>query len=110
MAFTQPCFASLLQDNPFMAQATAAPTTVHGFFLDRPCEERVQASARLAALQVSEEFVLQEQVLWLHTPDGFGTSKLARQAMRSIGVEGTARNWRSCVAVRDLNASRCNIE
>ena len=34
------------------------------------------------------------RTLYLHTPDGFGTSELAAQLSRPIAqVSGTARNW-----------------
>ncbi len=33
------------------------------------------------------------KVAYLHTPDGFGTSKLAEKFDKGIGVPNTARNW-----------------
>jgi hypothetical protein len=39
-----------------------------------------------------EAFALEGRVLYLHTPDGFGKSKLAGSVERWLGVEGTARN------------------
>jgi len=41
-----------------------------------------------------DEAVVAGRTLYLHTPDGFGTSELAAQLSRPIGqVSGTARNW-----------------
>ena len=39
--------------------------------------------------------MLKDRVLYLHTPRGFGISKLGRQAERLLGVDATARNWRT---------------
>jgi uncharacterized protein (DUF1697 family) len=39
------------------------------------------------------------RVLYLHTPDGLGRSKLAAAAERLLGVEATARNWRTVQAL-----------
>ena len=43
----------------------------------------------------TERFVLKGRIFYLHTPDGFGTSKLAKRAERLLGVDATARNWRT---------------
>jgi uncharacterized protein (DUF1697 family) len=41
-------------------------------------------------------------VFYLYTPDGFGTSKLAAQAGKLLGVTGTARNWRTVTTLLRL--------
>jgi uncharacterized protein (DUF1697 family) len=38
---------------------------------------------------------LKGKAFYLHTPNGFGTSKLAGRVERLLGVEATARNWRT---------------
>ena len=43
----------------------------------------------------TERFVLKGRIFYLHTPNGFGTSKLAKRAERLLGVDATARNWRT---------------
>ena len=43
----------------------------------------------------SEQFVLTTKVFYFYTPDGFGISKLAAKAERLLGVDTTARNWRT---------------
>ena len=50
----------------------------------------------------SERFALKGKVFYLHTPDGFGTSKLAARAERLLGVEATARNWRTVTTLLDI--------
>jgi uncharacterized protein (DUF1697 family) len=67
---------------------------VHLFFLaERPKELNLKSLEALRAK--TERFALKGRVLYLHTPDGFGKSKLAARAERLLGVEATARNWRT---------------
>jgi uncharacterized protein (DUF1697 family) len=79
--------------NPFPG-ADENPKSVHLFFLDGvPKKPDLQS---LEALKTkTEAFVLKGKVLYLHTPDGFGISKLAARAEKLLGVEATARNWRT---------------
>jgi uncharacterized protein (DUF1697 family) len=42
------------------------------------------------------------KVLYLHLPDGFGTSKLATRADKVIGVTATARNWNTVRKLYEL--------
>jgi uncharacterized protein (DUF1697 family) len=88
--------------NPF-PQAEAEPKSVHLFFLAAPPQKT--GLARLKALQAkSEAFELKGRVLHLHTPVGFGVSKLAAAVERALGVDATARNWRTCLKVSELAA------
>lgn len=41
-------------------------------------------------------------VAYLHTPHGFGRSKLAEKFDKGIGVANTARNWNSVLKLREL--------
>lgn len=80
------------QRNPFPA-AEALPKSLHLYFL--------AAAARGADLEPlhrvrsSEAFELRGRVLYLHTPDGFAASRVPNQIERALGVEATARNWRT---------------
>ncbi|WP_435018264.1 DUF1697 domain-containing protein [Tundrisphaera sp. TA3] len=42
------------------------------------------------------------RVAYLHTPGGFGTSKLAEKFDRGIGVANTARNWNTVLKLQEL--------
>jgi uncharacterized protein (DUF1697 family) len=42
-----------------------------------------------------EAFALKGKVFYLHTPDGYGNSKLAAKVERALGVATTCRNWRT---------------
>jgi uncharacterized protein (DUF1697 family) len=89
-----------LASNPFRG-AEEEPRYLHAFFLaERPPSPDLAGLERLKA--VSESFALKGNVLYMHTPDGFGKSKLAARAERCLGVDATARNWRTLGAVLDL--------
>lgn len=86
--------------NPFPS-ADENPKSLHLFFLaekpDRPDTDGMDhVKAR------SEAFVLTDKVLYLHTPAGFGISKLAQRTERLLGVEATARNWRTVSTILAL--------
>ncbi len=86
--------------NPF-PKADDEPRTLHLFFLEQPAK-----AARLDAMNElkskSEQFKLTGKVLYFYTPDGFGTSKLAAKAERLLGVNTTARNWRTVGKLLEL--------
>jgi uncharacterized protein (DUF1697 family) len=42
------------------------------------------------------------RVAYLHTPHGFGTSKLGEKFDKGIGVANTARNWNTVLKLREL--------
>ena len=79
--------------NPF-PEAESSPKTLHLFFL--ATSPRAPDFASLGRLRTGKEaFELRGKVFYLHTPDGFAISRLARQIERVIGVDATARNWRT---------------
>lgn len=79
--------------NPF-PEADANPKSLHLFFLaEKPQKPDTKAMDGLRTR--TESFELKDRVLFLHTPAGFGISKLAQRAERLLGVEATARNWRT---------------
>jgi uncharacterized protein (DUF1697 family) len=87
-------------NNPF-PEAEGNPKCVHLFFLAEPAKKAdVKSMETLKAR--SERFALKGKVLYLHTPDGFGTSKLAARAERLLGVEATARNWRTVTTLLQM--------
>ena len=87
-------------NNPF-PEADGNPASVHLFFL---CEvaSKVDLMSMEALKTKTERFVLKGKVLYLHTPDGFGRSKLAARAERLLGVDATARNWRTVTTLLDM--------
>lgn len=85
--------------NPFAA-ADNAIKTVHQFFLVAPSST---ATAAFAAHATSERYHLEPRCFYLHTPDGFGNSKLAEKAERLLGVAATARNWRTVSTLVEMS-------
>jgi uncharacterized protein (DUF1697 family) len=86
--------------NPF-PKAQAEHKSLHLFFLAQSA-----ASADVTSLSRiktgKEAFVLKGKVLYLLTPDGFGTSKLAASIERYVKVEATARNWRTVTKLLEM--------
>ncbi len=105
LVFTGKALESAVAGNPF-PQAEANPKSLHLFFLaERPKKPDLRS---LEALRTeTERFALEGKVLYLHTPDGFGRSKLAERAERLLGVAATARNWRTVTTLLAMaNRSR----
>ncbi|MCY3807700.1 MAG: hypothetical protein OXG91_14650, partial [bacterium] len=71
-------------------QSEQDPKAVHFFFLAEPDPAADLDGLRELATQ-GEEFVLTERVLYLHTPNGFGRSRLVERMHRFIEAETTAR-------------------
>lgn len=93
-------FDAAIAANPF-PEGEQDPKAVHFFFLAEPDQSADLDGLRELATQ-GEEFVVTETVFYLHTPNGFGRSKLAERLHRFIGTEVTARNYRSVQAIRAL--------
>ena len=87
-------------NNPF-PQADAEPKTLHLFFLAQP-PKAPQLDAMNEIKTKSEQFALRGKVFYFYTPDGFGISKLATRVDRLLGVDTTARNWRTVGKLLEL--------
>jgi len=93
--------AHVIADNPFPDEPE--PRRVHAVFLNmRPSPdllEKIDAAVAAASAKGSRDSVRAiGRVLYLHTPDGFGTSQVAEATMKIVGapktgVVATARNW-----------------
>lgn len=93
-------FASAAATNPF-PKAKADPKALHLFFLSElPRSPDLESLNRLKTGR--EAFALRGKIFYLHTPDGFGVSKLAARAERFIGVGTTARNWRTVSVLLEM--------
>ena len=89
-----------MEANPF-AEADEAPKSVHLYFLaGRPKSPDAHGLDELCG--PTERWHLEDRVFYLHTPDGFGRSKLAEKAERLLGVDATARNWRTVTKLREM--------
>jgi uncharacterized protein (DUF1697 family) len=89
-----------MSSNPFR-DAEGSPRTLHCYFLaGRP--PRFDAAAMAAVAADDERFELKEAVFYLHAPAGIGRSRLAARVESMLGVDTTARNWRTVEKLRDL--------
>jgi uncharacterized protein (DUF1697 family) len=86
--------------NPFPAGA-ANPKSLHLFFLaEVPKKPDLES---LDKIKVGKEaFALKGKVFYLHTPEGFGVSKLGQRVERYIGVDATARNWNTVCKLLEM--------
>ena len=93
---------ALIAANPFPL-AVATPNFLHAAVLAAEPEP-----ARLDALRAvaagGEAIAVVGRVAYLHTPHGFGTSKLAAKFDKGIGVANTARNWNTVLKLAELAA------
>jgi uncharacterized protein (DUF1697 family) len=106
--------ARVLAGNPFPDEPN--PRLVHVVFLTaKPPQDlldRIAAAESAAAAKGSRDTVQASgQALFLHTPDGFGTSELAQAVFRIIGapakrqkqaLAATARNWATATKLLSL--------
>jgi uncharacterized protein (DUF1697 family) len=89
----------LIRENPF-ADTAEAGNRVHAVLVDE--QPSVAAVEALKALAATEEMVLGKDVLYLHTPDGFGRSKVAAALDKVLKVPLTARNWNTVLKLQQM--------
>jgi len=103
--------AGILDRNPYPDEPK--PQYVHVVFLgsepSRDLLDRIRAAESAAAAKGSRDTVTAAgEALFLHTPDGYGTSELAEVLFRIIGPPGkagitaTARNWATSTKLLSL--------
>ena len=89
--------ARTVADNPFPDEPD--PKRLHAIFLTAPAgteaqEHLAQVRDKLGGKIGRDEVQIIGRTVYLHTPDGFGRSELAKVLSRPRGpAEGTARNW-----------------
>jgi uncharacterized protein (DUF1697 family) len=87
-------WGTIVEGNPYAKFATENPKTVHvGICEGEPSAKGLKAL--LAKTGGSETFVIGKGIIYLHAPDGFGTSKFAAGMEKACGVPMTVRNWRT---------------
>lgn len=91
---------ALIEANPF-PDAVAIPKFLHAAVLEsEPDPAKVEALRAFAT--AGERLAIAGKVAYLHTPGGFGVSKLAEKFDKGIGVPNTARNWNTVVKLAEL--------
>jgi uncharacterized protein (DUF1697 family) len=93
--------AGVIAGNPFPQEPD--PRRVHAVFLSAPpgpeLTGKIDAAVAAASAKGARDSVRPAgRTLYLHTPDGFGTSEVAEATMKIVGspkagVIATARNW-----------------
>jgi uncharacterized protein (DUF1697 family) len=97
-----PDWSALVASNPFEEAARLEPNRLMLCPSKQPpnpdSEQALQARAR-----DGEQVRLVGQALWIHYPEGFGTSKLSPSLInRLVGSPVTARNWRTAVTLQQM--------
>jgi uncharacterized protein (DUF1697 family) len=89
---TVPDLTRVVATSPF-AKEGADPSRHHVTFLaEKPSPERLAAFK--APPSGRDELVIIDQEVYVHTPDGYGNSKLTGALLeRQLGVLTTTRNW-----------------
>ena len=86
--------------NPF-PEGVDEPQSLHFFFLEKtPSSPDLETLHQLKT--ETERFHLDEDIFYLHAPDGIGRSKLASKVEKSLGVVGTGRNYRTVAKLLEL--------
>jgi uncharacterized protein (DUF1697 family) len=98
VVLTRDELAEVIRDNPYLHEPN--PRAVHAVFLTEPpapatADALADAMRRTGATGSTDTAQLIGRTIYLHTPDGFGRSKLAELIVQSrkADLTGTARNW-----------------
>lgn len=89
-----------IADNPY-PEAAAEPKSLHLFFLESAAAESSMESLSTLT-SPSESFRVVGKVVYLHAPEGVGRSKFVSGVEKAIGVNATARNWRTVIKLLDM--------
>jgi len=92
---------ALIAHNPFSKAAKEAPTMVHAALLESAPKAEDVARVRACAVE-GEGLEIVGHVAYLHTPHGFGKSKMAEKFDKWIGVTNTARNWNTVLKLAEF--------
>jgi uncharacterized protein (DUF1697 family) len=93
--------SKVIERNP-MPEHLDEPSRLHVSFLTGKPDPKGLGAIDAEAF-APDRFIVEGSEIYLWFPEGAGRSKLAALPWRKrIGVAGTARNWRTVLAVRDL--------
>src|SRR5262249_36323153 len=92
-------WSALIDDNPFPQAAPTPPCRHAPVLAGKPAAEAVSRLRGFAA--AGERIEVVGNVAYLHTPAGFGRSKLGANFDRGIGVVNSARNWNTVLRLME---------
>jgi len=100
---TVPALSQVLAASPFPAQG-ADPSRHHVTFLaEEPSREKL--ATFVVPSSGRDELVIIGREVYVHTPDGYGNSKLSGAMLeRRLGVKSTTRNWNTVTKLCQLAA------
>ncbi|HLK00884.1 MAG TPA: DUF1697 domain-containing protein [Streptosporangiaceae bacterium] len=90
IVLTRDELAAVISRNPYPDEPD--PRRVHVVFLRTEPDEAVLARLAATCEGTRDSVTATGRALYLHTPDGFGTSELAKSSAKPA-INGTARNW-----------------
>ncbi len=93
-------FQKSIEANPFPVSVEDG-NKLHFFYLLEVPERPDEGTINSIKLK-NEHWHLKDDVLYLHTPDGFGRSKFAARVEKILGVRATTRNWRTIEKIFEL--------
>lgn len=90
---------AVIDNNPF-PEVTEGKHLHAAILSSTPKPEAVEGIRAVAV--DGERLIIVNDVAYIHTPHGFGTSKLAAKFDKGIGVVNTARNWNTVLKMMEL--------
>ena len=100
MVLTAGEFDAVAKASPFATEA-AEPKLLHVWFVQEPATSA--NTTRMSELESGgEKFLLTDAAVYLYAPDGVGRSKLAAGMEKCLGVQATARNWRTVCKIGEM--------
>lgn len=102
-------FEQVIANNPFLKREGTDPKTLLSCFLQSlPNPEKVQATEQLDFSP--DEFIIQNDIVYIHCPNGFGRAKINNNFFeKKLAVGATTRNWRSTLKLLAIAlATRAN--
>ena len=94
--------ATVINNQPFTDLSIEQDAKVLHFFFFNTKPETINQVRLSALLDATERWQLVGNVLYFHTPNGFGKSKLGSKVDSVFGATCTARNWTSVCAIYSL--------
>ncbi len=96
-------YRSIVAANPY-PEAEDTPKYLHVWFLIGAAVSPILDTLE-SSKSPTERYKLSDNAFYLHAPDGIGRSKLAARVDKCLGVDTTARNWRTVTKVSALAES-----
>jgi uncharacterized protein (DUF1697 family) len=97
--------AKIVAGNPFAASQSEG-TKLHVTFLAEAPKASLTRALEPEAFE-PDEFKIKGREVYLHTPKGYGTSKLSNAYFeKQLGVAGTTRNWNTVTKLAELASGK----